>query len=153
VLNAIINDAFLEVRKLVLGEKVAEEKNSKVIGVSVKSVGPEGVRREETITGEVKGIGRFPSVRNIGRLGLIKVPDGFLRGTGQGIFTAQDGDSMLWKCYILGKPEAGKVKDLLIARFMTASQKRSWMNSLIAVYEGIGDPKTMEFRGTAYEWK
>jgi hypothetical protein len=41
---------------LVLGEKMWEEKG-KVIGVSVKSVGPEGVRIEENFASEIKGLG------------------------------------------------------------------------------------------------
>ena len=51
MLNVISIDTFVEVRKLVLGEKMLEEKG-KVIGISVKSVGPEGVRMEETFATE-----------------------------------------------------------------------------------------------------
>jgi hypothetical protein len=142
----------VEVRKLVLGEKLWEEKG-KALGVSVKSVGPEGVHMEETFASECKGLGRFPSGRNIGTMNIVEVLGGFSSGTGQGIFTTQDGDSVVWKTYSLGKPEAGKHRDLLIIQFMTASQKLSWMNSFIAVYEGISDRKTMEFSGTGYEWK
>ena len=96
-LNAINTDVFLEVIKLVLGEKVWEEKG-KGIGVSVKSVGPEGVHMEETFASEVKGLGRFPSGRNMGTMNIAARPDGFISGTAQGIFTAQDGDSVVWKC-------------------------------------------------------
>jgi hypothetical protein len=49
--------------------------------------------------------------------------------------------------------EAGNIKGVVIIQFMTASRKLSWMNSLIAVEEGITDPKTMEISSTAYEWK
>ena len=109
VLNVISIDTFLEVKKLVLGEKMWEEKG-KVIGMSVKSVGPEGVRMEETFATEVKGLGRAPSGRNIGTMDIIEVPGGFFSGTGQGIFTTQDGDSVVWKCYSLGKSEAGRAR-------------------------------------------
>jgi hypothetical protein len=153
VLNAINTDAFLEVRKLVLGEKLWEEKG-KATGVSVKSVGPEGVHMEENFASEVKGLGRFPSGRNMGTINYVARPDGFSSGTGQGIFTAQDGDSVVWKCLAFGKPEAaGKDKSIAIIQFMTTSQKLSWMNSFLIVYESIGDMKTMEFSGTGYEWK
>jgi hypothetical protein len=152
VLNVISIDTFVEVRKLVLGEKMWEEKG-KVIGISVKSVGPEGVRMEETFATEVKGLGRAPSGRNIGTMDIIEVPGGFFSGTGQGIFTTQDGDSVVWKCYSLGKSEAGKSKSVNIIQFMTTSQRLSWMNGFIAVDEGITDPITMELSGTGYEWK
>ena len=137
---------------MVLGAKLWEEKG-KVIGVSVKSVDSEGVRVEETFASELKGIGRFPSGRNMGTLNMVTRPDGFSNGTGQGIFTTQDGDSVVWKLFGLGKLEAGKEKSVAIVQFMTTSQKLSWMNSLIVVIEAIADPKTMELSDTGYEWK
>lgn len=152
MLNVINIDTFVEVRKLVLGEKMWEEMG-KIIGISVKSVGPEGVRMEETFATEVKGIGRAPSGRNIGTIEFIEVHSGFFSGTGQGYLVTEDGDSVVWKCYFLGKPEAGKYKSVNIVQFSTTSQRLSWMNGFIAVDEGISDPKTMELSGTGYEWK
>jgi hypothetical protein len=137
---------------LVLGEKLWEEKG-KVTGVSVKSVDSEGVHMEETFASEFKGIGRFPSGRNMGTMNIVVRPDGHSSGTGQGICTTQNGDMMVWKCYALSKPEAGKDKNITIIQLMTTSQKLSWMNSLLIVYESIGDMKTMEFSSTGYEWK
>ena len=137
---------------MVLGEKMWEEKG-KIIGISVKSVGPEGVRMEETFASDVKGLGRAPSGRNIGTLDIIETPGGFFSGTGQGMFTTQDGDIVVWKVYSIGKMEAGKSKSVNIIQFMTTSQKLSWMNGYIAVDEGITDPTTMELSGTGYEWK
>jgi hypothetical protein len=137
---------------LVLGEKMWEEKG-KIIGISVKSVGPEGVRMEETFATEVKGLGRAPSGRNIGTMDILETPGGFFSGTGQGYLVTQDGDSVVWKCYSVGKPEAGKVKSVNIIQFMTTSQRLSWMNGFIAVDESVSDPMTMELSGTGYEWK
>ena len=152
MLNLRNAEPLLEVRKLVLGEKIAEERG-KVIGMSVKSIGPEGVHMEETFATEVKGLGRAPSGRNIGTMDLIEVPGGFFSGTGQGYLVTQDGDSVVWKCYSMGKSEAGKYKSVNIIQFMTTSQKLSWMNGYIAVDEGMSDPKTMELSSTGYEWK
>jgi hypothetical protein len=137
---------------LVLGEKTVEEKG-KVIGLSVKAVDSEGMHVEETFATEVKGFGRVPSGRNMGTLNVVTKPDGVFSGTGQGIFTAQDGDSVVWKCHFIGKPEAGKHKSVVIVQFMTTSQKLSWMNSSIVVEDSVYDPKTMEISGTGYEWK
>jgi hypothetical protein len=129
------------------------EEKGKVIGVSVKSVDSEGVHIEETLASEFKGLGRFPSGRNMGTMNLVARSDGHSSGTGQGICTMQNGDMVVWKLYGLGKSEAGKDKGVAIIQFMTTSQKFSWMNSLIVVYDSIGDMKTMEFSGTGYEWK
>jgi hypothetical protein len=137
---------------LVLAKKLWEEKG-KVIGMSVKSVGPEGVCIEETFTSEVKGLGRFPSGRNIGTMNIVARPDGLVSGPTQGIFTAQNGDTVVWKCLGIGKQEAGKNKNIAVIQPLTTSKKLSWMNSFLIVYESIGDTKTMEFTGTAYEWK
>ena len=137
---------------MVLGKKLWEEKG-KVTGMSVKSIDSEGVHIEETFASEFKGIGRFPSGRNMGTINVVTRPDGFSSGTGQGMCTTQDGDMFVWKCYALSKTEAGKDKGPAIIQFMTTSQKLSWMSSLIAVYEGISDLKTREFSGTGYEWK
>jgi hypothetical protein len=137
---------------LVLGEKLWEEKG-KMTGVSVKSVGSEGVHMEETFASEFKGIGRFPSGRNMGTINIVVRPDGHSSGKAQGICTTQNGDMMVWKLFGLSKPEAGKDKSVAIIQLMTTSQKLSWMNGLLVVYESIGDMKTMEFSGTGYEWK
>lgn len=136
---------------MALGEKIGEEKG-KVIGISVKSVGPDGVHLENTFATEVKGFGRWPSGRNIGTMELIHGLGGAVSLTGQGIFTSLDGDSVVWKCYGLGKSEAGKTKGVIIIQNMTSSQKLSWMNGSIVVEEGITDQK-MEISGTIYEWK
>jgi hypothetical protein len=137
---------------MVLGEKTVEEKG-KVIGFSVKAVDSEGLHVEESFATEVKGFGRFPSGRNMGTLNVVTRPDGVFSGTGQGMFTAQDGDNVVWKCHFVGKPEAEKHKSVVIVQFMTTSQKLSWMNSTIGYEESIFDPKTMEISGTGYDWK
>jgi len=136
---------------LVLGEKLWEEKG-KTIGMSVKSVGPEGIRMEQTFTTEVKGLGRSPNGVNMGTLDFVQTPSGGF-GTGQGIFTSQDGDIVVWKCYFIGKIEAGKNKAVNIIHFMTTSQKLSWFNSLVAVEDAFTDMKTGEIGGIGYEWK
>ena len=137
---------------MALGKKLWEEKG-KITGMSVKSIDSEGAHIEETLASEFKGLGRFPSGRNMGTINIVARPDGFHSGTGQGICTTQNGDMFVWKCYALSKTEAGKDKGPAIIQLMTTSQKLSWMNSLIVFYEYIGDMKTLEYSATAYEWK
>jgi hypothetical protein len=146
------DEGFLEVRKMVLGEKEWEEKG-KAIGMSIKSIGPEGVRMEESFTSVVKGFGRGISGTNMGTIEYVMTPDGSTSGSGQGIFTSEDGEPVTWKGYVLGRREQGKDRFFMIIKWWTASQKLAWMNKTIAAIEGIGDPKTGEFSDTGYEWK
>jgi hypothetical protein len=152
VLNVRNNDVFSEVKKLVLGEKFSEEKG-KAIGMSIKSIGLEGAHMEQTFTSVVKGFGRFPSGTNLGTLDVIQASDGGFSGSGQGIFTSQDGDTVTWKLYFFGRLEQDKNRAFGIAKFWTASQRLAWMNKTIAAFESIADPKTMELSATGYEWK
>jgi hypothetical protein len=152
VLNVRNNDAFSEVRKLVLGEKQWEEK-SKAVGMSVKSIGPEGVRFEHTFTGTIKGFGRFPSGTNMGTVDFVVAPDESFSGSGQGIFTSQGGEAVTWKIHLFGKREKGKDKSFGILKFWTTSKKLAWLNGTIHALEGIDDPKTMEGSDTGYQWK
>ena len=137
---------------MVLGAKLWDEK-AKVVGMSVKSVGPEGVRMEETFTSVIKGFGRFPSGTNMGTVEATQSPDGGSIGSGQGICTFEDGDMAAWKFYFVGKVEEGKNKSFGIVKFYTASQKLAWLNKTVAALEAIADPKTMEGSDTGYEWK
>jgi hypothetical protein len=146
------NDAFSEVIKLVFGEKQWEEKG-KTVGMSIKSIGPEGVRMEQTFTSAVKGFGRFPSGTNMGSGEVVIAPDESFSGSGQGIFTSEDGDAGMWKIYMFGKREQGRDRSFGIVKFWTSSQKLAWLNGFIAAIEGVGDPKTMEVSDTGYEWK
>lgn len=147
----MLSASLTEVINLVLGEKIAEEKG-KVTGLTVKSVGPEGVHIEETFVSEVKGFGRFPSGRDIGTFNVVQRVGSVFSGTGQGTKTTLDGDSAVWKCYFIGKLEGGKYKSLTIIEFMTTSQKLSWMSNLVAI-EDITMDENRELSGIAYEWK
>ena len=137
---------------LALGEKIGEAKG-KTTGMRVKSIGPEGIRMETDFVSDNKGFGRFPSGRNIGTLDIVTAPSGIASGTGQGMFTTLDGDSIVWKCSTLGKTAEGKSTGVIFVHFMTTAPKLSWMNSFFMVSEGITDLMTMEFTETDYEWK
>lgn len=123
--------------------------------MSIKSVGAEGVTTETSWTAEIKGFGRMQGIegRSVGTSTGWQRPDGITDGTAQGIFTAKDGDTGVWKSHSMGKIEAGKNKIVSLITFRTVSQKLSWMNSLVAISEGEIDPNTQEISGTGYEWK
>jgi hypothetical protein len=138
--------------KLVLGEKLWEERG-KVMGFSVKSPGPEGQRMEQSFTSVCKGFGRFPNGTNMGTVDVVMFPNGGYSGSGQGIFTSEDGDAATWKLYFFGKMEALKGRDFGIVKFWTTSQKLAWMNKTIVAMEGTINAKTMELSTTGYAWK
>ena len=139
---------------MVLGEKQWEEKG-KAVGMSVKSIGPEGVHMEQTFTSTTKGLGRDTGLNgtNMGTLTFVQAPDGAFSGNGQGIWTSQGGETVTWKIYFFGKNKAGKGRSFGIVQWRTASKKLARMNGAIGAIEGIADMKTMEMTATGYEWK
>jgi hypothetical protein len=146
---------------MALGEKLWEESGN-VRGFKVTKVHPiEGVTMEVSFTSEIKGIGRFPSGKNIGSGMMTQYPHGIVDGSYQGSFmttTAEDGgtsgDQFMWWAHEKTKAvEGGKVKGLNIVTGYTNSQELSWMNNLIIALDLETDPESQKFKATAYEWK
>jgi len=135
-----------------LGEKVFEEAG-KITAFKVTKVHPvEGGTSEVTFRSEIKGIGRFPSGKNIGSGTMTKYPHGIIDATWQGTLITEDGEEFMWwgheKSRVL---EDGKIRGLNIVTGFTNSQNLSWMNSLVIV-ELAASIRSDEFRATAYEW-
>jgi hypothetical protein len=140
---------------MALGEKLFEESGN-VTGFKVTKVHPiEGVTMEVSFTSEIRGIGRFPSGKNLGSGTITHYPHGIVDQSNQGsIMTAEGGDQFLWWAHGKGKVvEGGKVRGLIIVTGFTNSQKLSWMNNLIMALESEFDPASQKFMITAYEWK
>jgi hypothetical protein len=144
---------------MVLGEKLFEEIGN-VTGFNVTKVHPiEGVTMEVSFTSEIRGIGRFPSGKNLGSGTMTHYPHGIVDQSNQGsmmMTTAEGGsaDQFLWWAHGKGKVvEDGKVRGLIIVTGFTNSQKLSWMNNLIMALESEFDPESKKFKITAYEWK
>ena len=115
---------------------------------------------EVSFTSEIKGMGRFPSGKNIGSGIITQYPHGIVDGSYHGslMITAEySGDSrdhFLWWAYEKTKEtEGGKFKGLTMLTGFTNSQKLSWMNNLIMALELETNPKSQKFNATAYEWK
>jgi hypothetical protein len=71
---------------MVLGEILFEESGN-VTGFKVTKVHPmEGVTMEVSFTSEIKGIGRFPSGKNLGSGTVTQYPHGIVDGSYQGSF-------------------------------------------------------------------
>ena len=138
---------------MAVGEKLWEQKG-RITGMTIKSVGVEGVNTESNWVAEVKGFGRLEGseFKAMGTSIGWRRPDGITGGTGQGVSTSKEGETILWKGYSMGRIEAGKNKTVTLITFQTSSQKRPWMNSLVTLYEGETTPEG-EMTGTGYEWK
>jgi hypothetical protein len=144
---------------MALGEKLFEESGN-VTGFKVTKVHPvEGVTMEVSFTSEIRGIGRFPSGKNLGSGTVTQYPHGIVDGSYQGSFmtTAEggsSGDYFVWWAHEKTKMvERGKFKGLTMMTGFTNSQKLSWMNNLIIALDLETDPESQKFKATAYEWK
>jgi hypothetical protein len=148
--------------RIVLGEKLWEESGN-VRGFKVTKVHPiEGVTMEVSFTSEIRGIGRFPSGKNLGSDTVTQYPHGIVDGSYQGSFmttTAESrgstSDQFVWWAHEKTKAVEGgkKFKGLTMMTGFTNSQKLSWMNNLIIALDLETDPESEKFKATAYEWK
>ena len=142
---------------MALGEKLFEESGD-ITGFKVTKVHPtEGVTMEVSFTSEIRGIGRFPSGKNIGSGTMTKYPHGIVDASYQGsVMMAEggSGDQFMWWAHEKSKVvEDGKFKGLTMVTGFSNSQKLSWMNNLIMALESEIDPQSQKFKTTAYEWK
>ena len=145
---------------MALGEKLFEESGN-VTGFKVTKVHPiEGITMEVSFTSEIKGIGRFPSGKNLGSGIITQYPHGIVDGSYHGsiMITAEygsgSGAQFLWWGYEKTKEiEGGKFRGLTMLTGFTNSQKLSWMNNLIIALELETNPESQKFNATAYEWK
>jgi hypothetical protein len=140
---------------MALGEKLFEESGD-ITGFKVTKVHPiEGVTMEVSFTSEIKGVGRFPSGKNLGSGTMTQYPHGIVDASYQGsLMTAESGDQFIWWAHEKSKViEDGKVKGLTIVTGFSNSQKLSWMNNLILALESEIDPQSQKFNTTGYEWK
>jgi hypothetical protein len=83
---------------MVLGEKLFEESGN-VTGFKVTKVHPiEGVTMEVSFTSEIRGIGRFPSGKNLGSGIMTQYPHGIVDQSNQGsmIMTTEGADQFMW---------------------------------------------------------
>jgi hypothetical protein len=136
---------------MVLGEKVSEEKGS-IIGMSIKSVGADGVSIEFSFASEVKGFGRYPGGRNTGTLSGLEGPN-TNRSTGQGILVTPDGEILPWHTSGVDKRVGDKIKGAFLVTFSTLSQKYAWINNVLFVLDSEASADMTSFSDTAYEWK
>ena len=139
---------------MALGEKLFEESGN-VTGFKVTKVHPiEGVTTEVSFASEIRGIGRFPSGKNLGSGIMTQFPHGIVDQSNQGSIMTNEGHQFVWWAHGKSKVvEGGRVKGLIIVTGFANSQKLSWMNTLIMALESEFDPESKKFTITGYEWK
>jgi hypothetical protein len=150
---------------MALREKLFEESGI-VTGFKVTKVHPlEGVTMEVSFVSEIKGIGKFPSGKNLGSGTVTQYPHGIVDCSYQGSFmttvegdsgsgSGSDGGQFVWWAHEKTKMiEGGKFKGLTMMTGFTNYQKLSWMNKLIIALDLETDPPSQKFKATAYEWK
>ena len=138
---------------MTIGQKLFEE-IGKITDFKVVKVHPlEGVKTEVSFTSDIKGIGRYPSGKNLASGTITKYSHGIIDGTWQGALTNEQGEQFLWWAHEKSKVlQNGKIRGLNLATGFTNSQKLSWMNSLIIVIELSGSIFSDEFSAIGYEW-
>jgi len=136
---------------MALGEKVEEEKG-KLTGMSIKSIGAEGVTAEASFVGEAQGFGRYSSGRNMATFTILQGPK-TTRSTGQGVFVTKDGESLPWHMNTIGKYGTDRHNVVGIATFSTLSQKYAWVNDILYVLDISISSDLTEYTTTVYEWK
>ncbi len=139
---------------MALGQKLFEEVG-KITNFKLTKVHPlEGVTTEVSFTSDIKGIGRFPSGKNLGSGTMTKYPHGIIDAAWCGtLTTTQNAEQFLWWAHEKSKVlENGKIRGINLVTGFTNSQKLSWMNNLIIVVELAGSVSSEEFCAIAYEW-
>ena len=139
---------------MALGEKLFEDIGN-LTKLDVKSVHPvEGVKMEVSFTSEIKGLGKFPSGKNLGSGTVTQYPHGVIDANYQGMETTTEGDQYLWWAHEKSKVvKDGMTKGIIIFTGHANSQKLSWMNNLIAIIDMQTDLTNQRFEGTGYEWQ
>lgn len=139
---------------MALGEKLFEE-TGHVSGFKITKAHPvEGITMEVSFTSDLKGIGKFPSGKNVGSGTVTQYPHGVIDGSYQGVLNTTDGEQLFWWAHEKGKfADGGKIKSLITVSAFTNSQKLSWINNLVMALDAERDLTTHESKTTAYEWK
>jgi hypothetical protein len=139
---------------LAIGEKLFERKG-KTTGVTIKSVGPDGVTTERNIAAEIRGFGRAEGVsgRAIATTTAVGQQPRPFRVSGYALITTKDGETVVVKSSAFSKREGGRFKVASISTYMRTSAVLSWLNDLITLDEIEADITVQEFTSTSYEWK
>jgi len=133
-----------------LGEKWFEEKGRMTM-TYIESIDSNGVVMKQSFESDLKGMGKFPSGKNMGSGTIYVKPSGKAHGKWQGILMTADGEMVTWHGKGQSVRAGPKVKGVMLLSFMTISEKLKWMNMVTGVMDITGD--MMEFASVGNEWK
>ena len=138
---------------MTVGQKLFEE-TGKISGLKVVKVHPlEGLTTEMTFMSDIRGVGKYPSGKNLASGTITKYSHGIIDGSWQGTLTTEIGEEFMWWSHEKSRVvKGGKIKGLNIATGFTNSQELSWMNNLIIVIDLAGSVSSDEFSAIGYEW-
>lgn len=138
---------------MTVGQKLFEE-TGKISGLKVVKVHPlEGLTTEMTFMSDIRGVGKYPSGKNLASGTITKYSHGIIDGSWQGTLTTEIGEEFMWWSHEKSRVvKGGKIKGLNIATGFTNSQELSWMNNLIIVIDLAGSVLSDEFSAIGYEW-
>jgi hypothetical protein len=123
-------------------EELLLELKAKNTTRTVKDFSPEGIRLEDNLEGESKGV---YNASFYGTINLLAKPDGTIDYEVRQIDTTSDGDTIL--LYFKGKsiiesPTHNRFVGM--NTFQTSSKKLAWLNGIKARHEGEYNPVTGE---------
>jgi hypothetical protein len=131
-----------------LGEKISETTGKRIVR-RVISINPPTAEVSFEDRGTVLGI----AGTGLGTYTSVIRPDGSIYGTGQGLTTTQDGDSLTWEGTGLGKFGAGGAVSYRGMLYLhTTSQKLARLNNACGVFEFEVDAAG-NTTSTVWEWK
>ncbi|HEY7696160.1 MAG TPA: hypothetical protein VH797_08715 [Nitrososphaeraceae archaeon] len=138
---------------MTVGQKLFEE-TGKISGLKVVKVHPlEGLTTEMTFMSDIRGVGKYPSGKNLASGTITKYSHGIIDGSWQGTLTTEIGEEFMWWSHEKSRVvKGGKIKGLNITTGFTNSQELSWMNNLIIVIDLAGSVLSDEFSAIGYEW-
>ena len=139
---------------MALGEKLFEE-SGQVVSFKVTKVHPfEGTTIELSAVIDLKGLGRFPSGKEMGSGVMVQYPHGIVDGSFHGNLMTADGDQVMWWTHEKGKVgEDAKIRGVAIMSAFTNSQTLSWINHLLILLETEFNPETQQFKTIGYGWQ
>lgn len=134
-----------------LGELFSEDQG-KITGIRVLPAAGQDPQVEVSFqaSGQIFGV----DFTEIATYQSTLTPAGFMRGTGQGILTTNDGELVTWTGEGIGKPKgkgfAASWRGSVY--YQTSSQRLSNLNGICAVFEHEVD-ETGNAKSKVFEWK
>ncbi len=140
----------------------AWEAKARVVNVSIKAIGPEGITMVLDDVGEVKGFGPFPDGTLVNTCNAIRNPWPDVHPSARSgandnaVIRTADGETITYKT--VGVPgqllDGGLRRGISALHVWTMSTKYAWMNKMVFVRDAheTGDAPDQSWEGTIYQY-